>query len=612
LPVVPQIYVPAIEQSLSGNSASRALSDLVCCAENDRRVWMIGRLKPGVTYDQTLADLRRVAAQLTGGDRRARPIEVHAATALMPPLFTPVYLVGGLFAIIVGVVFLIACDNIAILHIVRSAARRREVGIRMALGARPSRLLAQFFVETLLLCVAAGGVGMAIAHGGSRYLTQLYAPVPMPFTLQFDFDWRVALFAIGISSAATLLCGLAPAIQAVKTDVLSSLHALAATAKGATKPGLIVTQVALSTALLVAAVALVDSLSVPVAPNGGFVSDAVVLSTLNVPSDVTVEQRAEFLERLLTLLEDAPGVRAVTVVDNIPVANNAPLSSEDLRVDGRQQRVYMSGVSRGLFETLQIPLVAGREFSRLDDTSARPVAVVNQTLARLISPTGSPVGKQLERTDGTLIEVVGVAADSQYSAQRDPIPFLYRPIAQRPPAAPTYMMRVDGDVAAVLAAFRVRVAEIDPDLVPYNLTTFNERLGLSLVVNRAAATLSGSLGALVLVLGSIGIFGTMALLVQQRRRELGVRSALGASPPQLLAMVVRQGLWWTAPGLALGLAGGLAATFGLSRFLRGVAVADPLALVTTPLLLGTTAALACLIPGRRASRVDPLTALRQE
>jgi ABC-type antimicrobial peptide transport system permease subunit len=205
-----------------------------------------------------------------------------------------------------------------------------------------------------------------------------------------------------------------------------------------------------------------------------------------------------------------------------------------------------------------------------------------------------------------------VAADSQYSAQLEPIPFLYRPIAQQPPEVATYMIRISADTAPVFAMVRSRVAEIDPDLAPYNLMTFNERLERSRIVNRAAAALSGGLGALVLVLGSIGIFGTMALLVHQRRRELAVRAALGASPSQLLAMVVKQGLSWTAPGLALGLAGGLVATFGLSRVLRGVASVDLLALVVIPLLLGTTAALASLIPGWRARRVDPLTALREE
>lgn len=600
LPLVPQIYAPVLVERRTPDTSDQM------------RVWMIGRLKPGVTRAQALADLRRIATQLTAADDRERGIEVHRATALMPFFFTPVYLVGGLFAVIVGVVFLIACDNIAVLSIVRSAARRREVAIRMALGARPSRVVLQFLIETLLLCVAAGAAAVTIAYVGARYLTQLYAPVPMPFALQFTFDWRVALFAVAISSAATLLCGLAPALQALKTDVLSSLHSLAATAKTAMRPGLIVTQLTLSSALLVAAVALAHSLAIPVAPNSGFISDGVVLSTINLPRSQTSEQRADLLERLLARLEGAPGIRAVTVVDNIPVANNALLSSENVRVDGRLQRVFTSGVSRGLFETLQIPLVAGRDFTPLDGPRARPVGIVNPTLARLVAPGASPVGTQLQSADGTLIDVIGVAADSQYSAQREPMAFLYRPIAQRPPAMATFMMRTSGDSASVFAVVRSRVADIDPDLAPYNLITFNERLGLALIANRAAATLSGSLGVLVLLLGSVGIFGTMALLVQQRRPELGVRAALGASPAQLLAMVMKQGLSWTAPGLLLGIATGLAATFGLSRVLRGVAIVDPFALVITPLLLATTAALACLIPGRRAARVDPLTALREQ
>ena len=337
---MPQIYAPVLVERRTPDTPDQM------------RVWMIGRLKPGVTRAQALADLRRIATQLTAADHRERGIEVHRATALMPFFFTPVYLVGGLFAVIVGVVFLIACDNIAVLYFVRSAARRREVAIRMALGARPSRLVLQFLIETLLLCVAAGAAAVTIAYVGARYLTQLYAPVPMPFALQFTFDWRVALFAVAISSAATLLCGLAPALQALKTDVLSSLHSLAATAKTAMRPGLIVTQVTLSSALLVAAVALAHSLTIPVAPNSGFISDGVVLSTINLPPSQTIEQRADLLERLLARLEGAPGIRAVTVVDNIPVANNALLSSENVRVDGRLQRVFTSGVSRGQFETL--------------------------------------------------------------------------------------------------------------------------------------------------------------------------------------------------------------------------------------------------------------------
>jgi hypothetical protein len=342
------------------------------------------------------------------------------------------------------------------------------------------------------------------------------------------------------------------------------------------------------------------------------VSDGVALATVMPVSYSTPAQRMDLMESILARLERAPGVRAAVVVDNIPIANNGPLDVEQVRAGGRSQRVYTTAVSRGLFDTLQIRLVEGRDFTVSDGAAGRSVGIVNRMFARLMWPGEPVVGKQLETSDGKLIDIVGVASDSRYSAQPEPIPLLFRPIAQRPPSSATYMVRTTGNVAAVFPSVRALVAEIDPDLAPYNLMTFNDRLGLALIFNRAAATLSGVLGVLVLVLGSIGIFGMMALLVEQRRREFGVRAAVGAARWQILAMVLKQGMMWTVPGLALGIAVGALATFGLSRVLRGIEIVDPVALAVTPLVLATTACLACLIPARRASRVDPARMLSAE
>jgi predicted permease len=529
----------------------------------------------------------------------------------MPPLLTAMYLAAAIFATIAGVVFLIACDNIAILTVVRSAARRREVAIRIALGARPVRVVRQFLAETLSVCVPGAAAGLLLAWLIAAWLERMYAPTPMPFALTFPFDWRVALFATGITIAATLLCGLAPALQTLREDVVASLHAAAGATRAGVRSALIVTQATLSTALLVAAVTLAQSLARSADGDRGFVSDDVLLSTINTgPRGYGEAERAALFERLLDRLERAPDVSSAAVVDNIPVSNNALPLFEVVTLADSGRRVQTPLVSRGFFQTLGIPLRAGRDFTSRDAT--RPVGIVNETLARMLAPDSTPVGLQLRRADGSLIEIVGVARDSQHSGQQEPEPLLYRPLGQSPPVAATFFIKARGDAAAVFAAIRRMVAEIDPDLVPYNLMTFDDRLALSTIVNRAAATVSGSLGVLVLALGAIGIFGAVSLLVQQRRRELGVRLALGAAPRQLLGMVLGQGLKWTAPGLALGLTFGALATFGLSRALRGIAVLDPVAFLVTPVLLAAVTALACLVPARRASRVDPLVTLRAD
>ena len=597
-PMVPQMYAPIIERP-AGAGASPF------------RVWLTGRLKPGVTLAQAHADLRRIAAQLTAADRQVRVIEVYPAIAAMPPLLTPMSLAAAIFAAIAGVVFLIACDNIAILTVVRSAARRREVAIRIALGARTARVVRQLLIETLAVCVPGTAVGVIIAWMIAAWLELTYAPTPMPFALTFPFDWRVALFATGITVVATLLCGLAPALQALREDIVSSLHAAAGATRASVRSALIVTQVTLSTALLVAALALAQSLARSADEDRGFVTDDVLLSTVNtVPRDYGEAERAALFEQLLGRLERTPGVWSVAAVDNIPVANNAPPSFDVVTVAEQTWRVQTPSVSRGFFETLQIPVRAGRTFTLRD--SAGQVGIVNETLARMLAPDGTPLGLQLRRADGSLIEIVGVVRNSRYGSQPEPEPLLYRPLGQRPPTTVTFFIKTRGDVAGVFAAVRRAVAEIDPDLVPYNLMTFDERLALSTILNRAAATVSGGLGVLVLALGAIGIFGAMSLLVQQRHRELAVRLALGAPPRQVLATVLGQGLKWTAPGLVLGLALGMASTFGLSRALRGVAVLDPVAFLVTPVLLAAVAAVACLVPALRASRVDPLVALQTD
>jgi predicted permease len=600
-PMVPQIYVP-----LEGLAPE----------PGQMRVWLLGRLKAGVSVGEARADLLRVAAQLTTQDGLHRAIEVYPAAVLMPPMVAPLSLTAALFAVIVAVVLLIACDNIAILLLTRAALRRREIAVRLALGASRTRLVTQLLSESALLCGAGATVGLFVAHTTAHLLTQIYLPVPMPFALIYNLDWRVAGFTIGIAVAAMLLCGLAPLRQSLKADVVTALKASALEDGARLRAGLVATQTALSTALLVTAAVLGRSLMGPIAPDNGFVSRGVLMSTLSLNARVhDSARRAVLVSRVLEDLEAEAGVQSVAVVQNVPMANNNPTPPENARADGRIERVYRNSVSHGLFKTLGIPVLSGRDFLPQDTAQITPVGIVNETLSRRFWPGQNAIGRQLEDGDGALITIVGLVRDTKNGpAPEEPRALLYRPIAQSAsfPTNVTFLIKTALAPPAVFSLVRTRVAALDPDLAPFNLMTLDDRLGLGRLANRASATVSGALGLLALVLGAIGIFGTMTFLVQQRRKEIGIRMALGATPWTVTHLMTSQGMRWTATGLALGLVGGLGAAVTLRRFLYGVVAADPLAFVVTPIVLGSVAYLACLIPARRASRLDPMITLREE
>jgi putative ABC transport system permease protein len=408
-----------------------------------------------------------------------------------------------------------------------------------------------------------------------------------------------------------LLCGLGPALKALKTDLVAMLRGVAI--PGTVRSDLIVTQVALSTMLLVTAVVLVHSVYASLAQDRGFTSERVAMTTVALPRDGTPLSRVTFLETLLERVEHAPGVAAATIVENIPLANNSPIASALFRADGRQAQVSLNRVSRGLFDTLEIALLAGRDFTGGDNSSAAAVGIVNETLARTFWREESPIGKFLKDKSGALVEIVGLARDSKYDALEEPSkPFLYRPLAQAPTVTPTFLIKAIGDRSTVIDLVRTRLAELDSTLAAFNVMALDDRLALGLVMNRAAATVSGSLGLLALLLGSVGIYGTMSYLARQRQREIGIRLALGASYSQVIRLITSQGMVWVGGGLAVGLALGLIAALGLSRVVRGVSPTDPLAFVVTPLVLAAAGYLACHLPARRASRLDPLVALRDE
>src|SRR5262245_51037963 len=572
-PMLPQIYAPMLE-----------------VAETTYRVDLIGRLRPGVTAAQAAADLTRIARQLTARDRELRWIEVYPGSVLQPLMKTAILLVSSLFFVIVGVVLLIACDNIAILLIIRSLRRRHEIAVRLALGASRSRLFVQMILESGLLCVMGSAAGIGIAHVTARYLTQFYAPVPVPFALTYSLDWRVVTFTVALSCVATLLCGIAPARQALKTDVISGLRTAGIGGASRARSNLIVAPVLLSTTLLVVGVVLARSLSAPIAPGRGFTSRGVLMTTIGLEGGYDTQRRAAFLQGIIARLESTPGIASVTAVDSVPLTNNRPITPIEMRDRDHVDQVYTNLVRPALFRTLGIQLVAGRDFTAADNTSTSAVGIANETLARRFWPGENAIGKRLQTADGHTIDVVGVARDAKYeSATEPPRAFLYRPMTQGDVVSPTLLIKATGDASGLFVLIRARIAELDRDVVPFNLMALNDRLGLGLIVNRTVATVAGGMGLLAMLLSVMGIYGTMAFLGQQRRREIGVRLALGSSRRDVISLITRHGMTWAAIGLAIGLAGGLGATVLLRSRFTGVSVSDPIAFLVTPCVLAAAA-----------------------
>jgi predicted permease len=417
-------------------------------------------------------------------------------------------------------------------------------------------------------------------------------------------------------------------MQSAKSDVLPALKEGATTAgprRSKLRAVFMTTQVAMSTLLLVVAGLLVRGLANAHTVDRGLVTDGVLAASVDLESaGYTSERGVAFYERLHDRLEQTPGVAAANIVDIVPLNLSNRVNEMVKENPGAQDMgsaaslVYQNIVSPGHFLTLGIPLVAGRDFDARDRTGGTPVVIINEMLARRYWPGESPVGKRVRQREGResfgpWLEIVGVARDSRYvTVGEDPKLFMYRPLAQAYRSAGTILVKSRGSAKDALPALRTAVEAHDPNLALFSIMTLDAATSISLLPVKVAATLTAVLGVLALILGVIGLYGVMSYLVRQRTREIGIRMALGARSGTVVRLIAGQGIHWTAIGLALG----LGAAFGMARliagFLYGISPTDPIAFAMTTLLLTATAFIACYVPARRASRIDPLVALRNE
>ena len=595
--------------------------------------WMnaIGRLKPGVSLDRASAEFSAIANRLnqTYPDERSHDTQVKVMTETEGRFedLGPIFKSGGAIAMaIVGLILLIACANVANLMLARAAARRKEIGIRLALGASRVRLIRQLLTESLLLAVLGGGLGLLVAVWVTNLL-QGFVPI-MQYTIVKDFfalDSRALWFTLAVSLATGLIFGLAPAWHSSNPDVVPVLKGLPEEHRKkfgrlSLRNGLVVAQVALSLMVLVCGGLFIKSFRKAQTMDPGFDNPNGLIVSLN-PRLVGYDddQARNFYRQLVERTRNLPGVEAVAMAQLLPLGDSSNSHGPILRegetlpkgTGGRS--VMVNTVGPGYFKTMQIPFVAGRDFDDRDQPNTQHVVIVNQKLAEILWPGESAIGKRMFVGSDNPFEVVGVVKTGLYRAlAEDPKPFYYYPLTQRKLDGMSLVVRSSIDPRGLVSTIRNEVQTLDRRMPIYAVRTMQEHLTYALWAPNMAASLSLAFGALAVLLSAVGLYSVMAYVVSQRTREVGIRMALGATRAHVMKMITKQGMWLAGVGVVIGLVLALALVRVLSAVLIGVSGYDLGIFVLVPALLAAVALLACYLPARRATKVNPLIALRYE
>lgn len=598
--------------------------------------WMFvkGRLKPGVTAEQAHANVALIGRQLeaahpqTNQGRRIAAIPTEDVRLLVPQAGGALSIgAAGLMAI-VGLVLLIACANVAGMLLARASARRREISLRLAIGASRARLIQQLLVEGALLGTMGAVAAVALAWALVQGLSGLQLPLPIEVAFDLRIDGRVLTFSLIVAACTGLLAGLLPALKASSPTLVAGLRGDAPAARvggwrWTLRDALVVSQVALTAVLLVVAGLLLRSLGASQVADVGFETRG--LAAIALDTDMvryTPERSQEFWRLAQARVTALPGVTSAGLVSpTLPFTFN--FNQHEMRIDNRTYSEGQRGeiienvaISPDYLATLGVPVIDGRGIDASDIAGSPDVAVINDTMARKFWPNESPVGhtfQQVNPTRSRRFRIVGVTRDhKRHGVLEQPSPFVYYAAAQRPAQYNFLLARTSGDAGALLAGMRRELLAMEPSLVFMISNTMEQNLGATLMPARAGAILATAFGGLGTLLAAIGLYGVIAFSVARRTREIGVRMALGAHPGTVLSMIMRQGFSIVAIGMIAGgvLAG--AAAVALRGLLYGITPFDPAAwgLALTAMLIA--AALANFVPARRAMRIDPMAALRTE
>lgn len=582
----------------------------------------MARLHDGVSVVQARAELeaiaRREAESQSDSDVQGAVVQSYSESggpALMRPALTA--LLG-----ITAVLLLIACANVASLLLARALARRREIGVRLALGASRGRLVRQLLTESVVLAGLAGAIGLLLAVWGRNVMYAFVPPAPVPVAFEINLTGRVIWFVVGLTLITALIFGLLPALRASRPDLAGTLKDEIGNGKPgriSLQGGLVVTQLALSVMSLVAAGLFIRSLQSANKIDLGFRDPESVLlvstdlSLAGYSDSATIRMMGVLLDRV----REVPGVAAAGAGSMVPLGFGG-ISSSGTEIEGytpasdENTTVRRSTVTEGYFETMGIPIVRGRSFERADAGGDRNVAIVNQAFADRYWPGLDPIGRRL-RQGSTWLTVVGITQTGKYrDLNEGPTPVVYRVLGEGRDLGLTTHIRINRPIKEMTPALRTAFAEVGKDIPFLDVRTLDEHMGASLFMRRLAAWMLALFGGVALALSAIGIYGVLSHLVSRRRREIGVRLALGASGAEVMGMVLRRAGWQVGTGLLIG--GGLALVVGrlLHSQLLGVSPGDPITFVSIGLILGAVALLASWFPARRAARVDPMVALRSE